>query len=249
MDLVVSNVSHCFFQDHETAYILRDISFSVEKGEFVSILGPSGCGKTTLLSIIAGLLKPTEGTVQKQEQIGYMLQHDFLFPWKTIGDNCGLGLKLMGKRMSESKQIVAELLAKVGLSDTAHLYPRQLSGGMRQRAALVRTLITDPQLLLLDESFSALDYQNKLRLEDIVSQLLHRTNKTAVLVTHDIEEAIAMSDRILLLSKGPSTIQKVIVIPEELRALSPLEARKHPQFLILREEIWKELTEIEAAEN
>lgn len=239
--LVAKNISHYFFQEQETAHIIDNISFSIDKGEFVSVLGPSGCGKTTLLSILAGLISPTEGILNKDDHIGYMLQQDFLFPWKSIGENCALGLHLMKTYTPESQTEIKRLLTQVGLKDTENMYPKQLSGGMRQRAALVRTLVTDPSLLLLDEPFSALDYQNKLKLEEIIFQLLNQTNKTSVLVTHDIEEAIAMSDRIFLLSERPSTIKYIIEVPQEIRKLPPLEARKHLQFSKLLESIWKEL--------
>ena len=247
-ELVVKNISHYIFQEQSTVEILHHISFSIHKGEFVSLVGPSGCGKTTLLSIMAGLMAPTEGTM-RADNIGYMLQEDFLFPWKTIGENCALGLKIMKTYTPESQHHIGQLLAHVGLENTRHLYPKQLSGGMRQRVALVRTLITNPQLLLLDEPFSALDYQNKLKLEAIVFQLLNQTPKTSVLVTHDIEEAIAMSDRIFILSVKPATIKKMIQVPFAIRCLPPIDARKHPKFSSLREEIWKELNAFEPGEN
>lgn len=247
--LVAENISHYFFQEQETAQIIDNISFSIHKGEFVSLLGPSGCGKTTLLSIIAGLISPTEGTIYKDNCIGYMLQQDYLFPWKSIAENCALGLHLMKTYTPESKAEIKRLLTEVGLENTENMYPKQLSGGMRQRVALVRTLVTNPSLLLLDEPFSALDYQNKLKLEDIIFQLLNQSNKTSVLVTHDIEEAIAMSDRIFLLCKQPSTIKYIIEVPQEIRELPPLEARKHPKFSVLLESIWKELNTDESREN
>jgi len=244
-DLVAKNISHYIFLQKSTIEILQNISFSIDRGEFVSLLGPSGCGKTTLLSIIAGLITPTDGTIQRTDKMGYMLQEDFLFPWKSIGENCALGLQLTNTYSSESKDYIGQLLAQVGLENTENMYPNQLSGGMRQRVALVRTLVTNPQLLLLDEPFSALDYQNKLKLEEIVFQLLNQSPKTTVLVTHDIEEAIAMSHRIFVLSVKPSTIKKMLEVPLEIRNLSPLEARKHPDFSMLREEIWKELNVLE----
>ena len=247
--LVAKNISHYFFQEQSVLHIIDDLSFSIEQGEFISLLGPSGCGKTTLLSIISGLLIPTEGSLHIEDNIGYMLQQDFLFPWKTIEDNCALGLHLHKKFTEEAKNEISRLLTEVGLENTETLYPNQLSGGMRQRAAFIRTLITNPQLLLLDEPFSALDYQNKLKLEDIVFQLLKDSDKTSVLVTHDIEEAIAMSDRIFLLDSRPSKIKRIIEVPEEIRRLSPLEARKHPQFSLLLEEIWKELSDSETGKN
>lgn len=247
--LQVEQISHAFFQEDNWTEVLRQISFSVDKGEFISLLGPSGCGKTTLLSIIAGLLPPLEGKISTKEIPGYMLQHDYLFPWKTIEENCILGLRLMGIYTTESKKEIHDLLKKVGLENTEKMYPHQLSGGMRQRVALVRTLATKPNLLLLDEPFSALDYQNKLKLEELVFQLLRQYNKTSILVTHDIEEAIAMSDRIFLLSTQPGEIVNVINVPNGIRALSPLEARKHLTFPQILEELWKEMENLESSKN
>lgn len=247
--LQVEQISHAFFQEDNWTEVLRQISFSVDKGEFISLLGPSGCGKTTLLSIIAGLLPPLEGRISTKESPGYMLQHDYLFPWKTIEENCMLGLRLMGTYTTKSKEEIYGLLKKVGLENTEKMYPHQLSGGMRQRVALVRTLATKPNLLLLDEPFSALDYQNKLKLEELVFQLLRQYNKTSILVTHDIEEAIAMSDRIFLLSTQPGEIVNVINVPNGIRALSPLEARKHPTFPHIFEELWKEMENLESRKN
>ena len=192
------------------------MSLQVEEGEFISILGPSGCGKTTLLSIIAGLLDPIDGIVfldgepitTKTSSMGYMLQQDYLFPWKTIEENIMLGLHIRKIYDEQMKEHTLNLLQQVGLHGVEGQYPRELSGGMRQRAALVRTLATDPKILLLDEPFSALDYQTKLKLEELVFNLLNKYKKTSLLVTHDIEEAIAMSDRIYLLQANPGKIAK-----------------------------------------
>ena len=192
------------------------MSLQVEEGEFISILGPSGCGKTTLLSIIAGLLDPIDGIVfldgepitTKTSSMGYMLQEDYLFPWKTIEENIMLGLHIRKIYDEQMKEHTLNLLKQVGLHGVEGQYPRELSGGMRQRVALVRTLATDPKILLLDEPFSALDYQTKLKLEELVFNLLNKYKKTSLLVTHDIEEAIAMSDRIYLLQANPGKIAK-----------------------------------------
>ena len=192
------------------------MSLQVEEGEFISILYPSGCGKTTLLSIIAGLLDPIDGIVfldgepitTKTSSMGYMLQQDYLFPWKTIEENIMLGLHIRKIYDEQMKEHTLNLLKQVGLYGVEGQYPRELSGGMRQRAALVRTLATDPKILLLDEPFSALDYQTKLKLEELVFNLLNKYKKTSLLVTHDIEEAIAMSDRIYLLQANPGKIAK-----------------------------------------
>lgn len=252
--LRISNVHHTYFTKKSAVTALYDISLEVEEGEFVSFLGPSGCGKTTLLSIIAGLLQPTEGTIELEgkpvsaadNDIGYMLQQDYLFPWKTIEQNIQLGLKLNKRLNEETKKYTLNLLKKMGLQNVEHLYPKQLSGGMRQRAALVRTLSTEPKLLMLDEPFSALDYQTKLNLEDLVFETLKHFQKTAILVTHDIGEAIAMSDRIFLLSARPGKLYKTFLVPEELRRLPPFQARNnHEEFQELFQMIWKELKSLE----
>ena len=172
--------------------------------------------------------------------MGYMLQQDYLFPWKTIEENIMLGLHIRKIYDEQTKEHTLQLLKQVGLHDVEQQYPRELSGGMRQRAALVRTLATDPKILLLDEPFSALDYQTKLKLEDLVFSLLRKYKKTSLLVTHDIEEAIAMSDRIYLLQANPENC-KTFIVPESIRSLSPLESRHHHDFPSLFQNIWKEL--------
>lgn len=251
--LSIDQLYHGYFTKDEASLVLANISLSVQEGEFVSILGASGCGKTTLLSLISGLLVPLSGTVtlegeiitKPSSKIGYMLQQDYLFPWKTIQENVVTGLRITNNYNEENKRYTIQLLNQVGLQDIEHLYPRHLSGGMRQRAALVRTLTTHPKLLLLDEPFSALDYQTKLKLEELVFSLLQQFQKTSILVTHDLEEAIAMSDRIILLQARPGRIAKEIIIPEDIRVLPPFQARSHPSFPPLFQTIWKELEAIE----
>ncbi|WP_096152871.1 MULTISPECIES: ABC transporter ATP-binding protein [Bacillus] len=251
--LSIEQIEHVYFTIEQATKVLEDVSLSVEEGEFISLLGPSGCGKTTILSIIAGLLYPTGGKVQLEgrspkqakDDIGYMLQQDYLFPWKTIEENIFLGLKVTGTINNENKLKTLQLLSKMGLENVEKLYPSQLSGGMRQRVALVRTLATNPKLLLLDEPFSALDFQTKLRLEDLVQTTLKSINKTAILVTHDIGEAIAMSDRIFLLKANPGSVAKTFFVPEDLRKLTPFKARQHPQYAELFQKIWKELEQLE----
>ncbi|MBD1380229.1 ABC transporter ATP-binding protein [Metabacillus arenae] len=251
--LTIDQVYHTYFTKESATTALENISLSIEEGEFISFLGPSGCGKTTLLSIIAGLIEPTEGSVKiknetvgrMQSSIGYMLQQDYLFPWKTIEENILLGLKISKQINEKTKQKSLHLLNEIGLHNVEKHFPRQLSGGMRQRAALVRTLSTNPKILLLDEPFSALDYQTKLKLENLVFSTLKEYEKTALLVTHDIEEAIAMSDRIFLLSKKPGTIARMFIVPNELKQLLPFEARQHEEFSTLFQQIWKELDQLE----
>lgn len=249
----LNQINHIYFSRKTATTALEDISLSIEEGEFISFLGPSGCGKTTLLSIIAGLISPTEGSITIENQtlsdnknlIGYMLQQDYLFPWKTNKENILIGLKTMGAYTKENEQLALNLLKEMDLEGVEDLYPQQLSGGMRQRVALVRTLSTNPKLLLLDEPFSALDYMTKLKLEDHVSKTLKGFNKTAMLVTHDIDEAIAMSDRIFLLSPRPGRLAKTFIVPEELRNTLPFEARQHPKFSEIFQKIWKELNKFE----
>jgi len=247
--LTVKDLHHTYFTRTSATIALSDITLDVKEGEFVSFLGPSGCGKTTLLSIIAGLIEPTGGSVllenkpikTSQNDIGYMLQQDYLFPWKTIEENIQLGLKINGNLTNAKKEEASNLLKQMGLHHVEASYPKQLSGGMRQRVALVRTLATEPKLLMLDEPFSALDFQTKLKLEDHVSNTLKTFNKTAILVTHDIGEAIAMSDRIILFSPSPGRVHKTFIVPEELKTLPPFKARNHPLYTELFQNIWKEL--------
>ncbi|MBA2873893.1 ABC transporter ATP-binding protein [Thermaerobacillus caldiproteolyticus] len=254
--LVVDHVSHTYFTEKAAVTALENVSLEIEKGEFVSFLGPSGCGKTTLLSIIAALIQPTKGSVILEGEkvhsihpsVGYMLQQDYLFPWKTIEENILLGLTIMGMNSNEAKQRALDLLSRIGLKGVETYYPNQLSGGMRQRAALVRTLATDPKILLLDEPFSALDYQTKLKLEELVWKTLKEYKKTALLVTHDIGEAIAMSDRIFLFSAKPGRLVRTFIVPKELRNLSPFHSRNHTTFSELFQFIWKELDSLEANE-
>ncbi|USK35180.1 ABC transporter ATP-binding protein [Bacillus sp. F19] len=251
--LQLNSISQTYFSKRSATTALEDISLSVREGEFISFLGPSGCGKTTVLSIIAGLFPPTEGSVTLSDQlikgphpkIGYMLQQDYLFPWKTVKENVLLGLKLRDQLNEQHVSNTFSLLKEVGLEGTLDMYPSQLSGGMRQRVAFVRTLATNPKILLLDEPFSALDYQTKLKLEDLVSVTLTEHNKTAILVTHDISEAIAMSERIILFSKNPGRIFRTFKIPETLRKLTPFEARQHPDFSLMFQQIWEELEHTE----
>lgn len=255
--LTVNQVSHHYYSKKDYTKALENISFTLDQGEFISILGPSGCGKTTLLSIVAGLISPTRGETildgasdrkaGNKAHMGYMLQQDYLFPWKTIKENVLLGPKINKKHDASMDQRAKKMLEEVGLQDIGDSYPDELSGGMRQRAALARTLITEPKLLLLDEPFSALDFQTKLRLEDFVSQLLKQYNKAALLVTHDISEAIVMSDRILLLKPRPGEIQEIFKMPGELRNLPPFQARQHPSFQEIFDEVWKEMSALETS--
>lgn len=253
--LTLNQISHLYFSKKGYTKALNNISLSIKEGEFISLLGPSGCGKSSILSIIAGIIKQTEGSVllngdpisNSNQEIGYMLQQDYLFPWKTIIDNVLIGPKVHQKNTKETADRALQLLQEVGLENVATRYPDSLSGGMRQRVALVRTLITNPKILLLDEPFSALDYQTKLKLEDLVFKLLHSYHKTAILVTHDIGEAISMSDRIFVMNANPGRIAKVFEVPVELRNELPFLVRRHPKYQNIFDRVWEELNKNESA--
>jgi len=227
---------------------LDNIDFDVFKGEFVSIIGPSGCGKTTILSIISGLIKASSGTVlvngeapkAKDSQCGYMFQRDNLLPWRTIEKNVFLGLEVQGKNTKENKAKALELLDKYGLKDFKRKRPDELSGGMRQRVALIRTLALNPSILLLDEPFSALDYQTRLNVCDDVANIIRLEKKTAILVTHDLQEAISMSDRILVLSKRPAHIKAIYTLDFD-KSLTPFEKRQLPEAETLFNKLWGEI--------
>lgn len=227
---------------------LEDITFSIEEGEFVSIVGPSGCGKSTLLSIIAGLETPSGGEIRVDgkkslgvnAKIGYMPQKDQLFSWRTIWDNVTLGLEIRKCKDASHLSFVRQLLSRYGLSQFAGCVPGQLSGGMRQRCALIRTLATEPRILLLDEPFSALDYQTRLSVANDIYSIIKKEGKTAVLVTHDIAEAVSMSDRVMVLSSRPGRL-KTIVDQPELKGLDPMQRRDHAMFHQYFNQIWKEI--------
>ncbi|RKD23866.1 spermidine/putrescine ABC transporter ATP-binding protein [Ammoniphilus oxalaticus] len=247
--IAFDRVSKTFMTKNGENQAVDDISLTVDEGEFVSILGPSGCGKSTLLSMLSGLFQPTKGKVfvnnesvtKPRKDIGYMLQQDYLLSWRTIRQNILLGLEIQNALTSETERHALRLLAEMGLLSYKDHYPHQLSGGMRQRVALVRTLATNPQILLLDEPFSALDFQTKLRLEDLVADTLKRKKKTAILVTHDISEAVAMSDRIFVLKSSPGKIATTIEIPDSLREPLPFASRDVPDFQHYFQLVWKEL--------
>lgn len=249
----LKGVSQVYVNRQGAFSALQHIDLRIEPGEFVSIIGPSGCGKTTLLSLISGLLTPTSGSVsimgelikRPTPRVGYMLQQDYLFPWRTIEENVCLGLELLGRKDDASRAYAADLLAEMGLSEFAAAFPQQLSGGMRQRVALVRTLATEPDILLLDEPFSALDYQTKLQLEDLIVSTLKARGKTAVLVTHDISEAIAMSDRIIVLQPNPGRLLADVAVPDAIRQAPPLHAREKEGFHELFRRLWSMFEQIE----
>lgn len=228
---------------------LQDVDLAVQAHEFVSIVGQSGCGKSTLLSLVSGLLRPTRGEVLidgvpvegTSKKVGYMLQQDYLFNWRTILDNALLGLELQKSKTPKAVQEVRQMLKDYGLGGFEHYYPPQLSGGMRQRVALIRTLATKPDLLLLDEPFSALDYQSRLAVGEEVARILRERKKTVLMVTHDISEAVSMSNRVVVLSPRPGTVRSIHPIGLGELGLSPLQTREHPSFRDYFIAIWKEL--------
>ena len=248
----ILNLQHISYTYHtlegETP-ALSDISFSLNKGEFAAIVGPSGCGKSTLLSLICGLLPCSDGQItingrhlkESTTNVGYMLQHDELFEWRTIYNNVILGLEIQHALTARTKKRAHELLNIYGLSDFENSRPSELSGGMRQRAALIRTLILEPELLLLDEPFSALDYQTRLSVCDDISSILRSTKKTAVLVTHDLSEAISIADRIIILTPRPGRIKKIHPIHFPADCATPLKRRNCPEFSGYFNAVWKEL--------
>lgn len=222
---------------------LQNISFHVEEGEFLSIVGPSGCGKSTLLSMIAGLVSPEEGSIRTNGcRIGYMLQRDHLFEWRTVLKNILLGPEIGHCLTSEKKQLADRLLKQYGLYSFKDKYPSQLSGGMRQRAALIRTLVMEPDLLLLDEPFSALDYQTRLNVSDDIYRIIKKEHKTAILVTHDLSEAISLGERIVVLTTRPGTVKDIITVDLTLnKERTPLLSRGAPEFKTYFNLLWKEL--------
>lgn len=227
---------------------LRDVSFDVQEGEFCSIVGPSGCGKSTLLSALAGLERLSGGSLEldgepvcgPSRKVGFMPQRDQLFEWRSIWGNVTLGLTVRGENTPQRQAHVRELLERYGLVDFAQKRPSQLSGGMRQRCALIRTLAAQPKVLLLDEPFSALDYQTRLAVSADIYRIIRQEGKTALLVTHDISEAISLSDRVVVLSHRPAVVKSVHRLTQ-LQGVPPLQRRDHPAFAGYFKSIWKEL--------
>lgn len=248
MSIHLRHAAACYQAPDGEVEAVRDVSFDVAQGEFVSLVGPSGCGKSTLLSAIAGLEPLSGGAIDVAGQpvtgptrrIGFMPQRDQLFEWKSIWDNVTLGLAVQRERGGTAYDHVAELLARYELEGFAKKRPCQLSGGMRQRCALIRTLATDPEILLLDEPFSALDYQTRLAVSADIWRIIRQEGKTALLVTHDIAEAVSMSDRVVVLSARPAVVKTVLDMGA-LRGLPPLERRNTTEFHRYFDLIWKEL--------
>ncbi len=248
----LSDVSLRYFSPETETEALAGIALSIQAGEFVSIIGQSGCGKSTLLSLVAGLMHPTAGAVlidgvrveRPSPKVGYMLQQDYLFEWRTILENTLLGAEIQHRDMRAARERAIQLLTRFGLGQFLSYLPRQLSGGMRQRVALARTLVTEPDIILLDEPFSALDSQTRIALADEVAETLRREGKTAILVTHDIGEAIAMADRVVVMSRRPGRIRSdhAITFASTGGARpAPFAARSTPEFNVYFKTLWEEL--------
>ncbi len=248
--LELKNIGYSYHSLHGETKAIENISFGVGVGEFVAVVGPSGCGKSTLLSIIAGLMEPEQGSIIVNNpdgslhypRVGYMLQRDHLFEWRTVYKNVTLGLEINHMMTEERLLYVDQLLIDYGLDKFREKRPGELSGGMKQRAALIRTLAMDPQLLLMDEPFSALDYQTRLMVSADICRLIRATGKTMLLITHDLSEAISLADRVIILSGRPARLKKDLPIRLTLADDDPLAARNAPEFNQYFNTLWEELT-------
>lgn len=246
--LQMQNVSLTYHTSKNETLAVQNLSFDCNEGELLGIVGPSGCGKTTILSLMSGILTPSSGEVliggEKADchsgMTGYMLQKDELMPWRSILSNVTLGLEIKKQKTAEKIEYAKELLKKYNLYDFKDFYPNQLSGGMKQRVALIRTLVMQPKLMLLDEPFSALDFQTRLNVVEDVYSILKSENKSAVFVTHDISEAISLCDRVIILTQRPSQVKKIIDV-SPLKELTPLQRRESPKFSAYFDEIWSNL--------
>lgn len=241
--LEMKNVSKTFYTEIGALDVLENITFNLNEGEIIAIVGPSGSGKSTLLNIISKLIEPTEGEIYVDGEIGYMFQRDHLFNWRTVWKNIMLGLEIKKEKNQENIDKTKDLLTKYGLIDFINSYPQELSGGMRQRIALIRTLATNPQVLLLDEPFSALDYQTRINVSEDIFKMIKDSNVSAILVTHDISEAIAMADRVIVLSHRPAKVKKIIDIKTDSPDNTPFNKRLSSEFRKYFDEIWGLLNE------
>lgn len=243
--LEFKNVNKSFFDTKKETKVLNELDFSLDENEKISIVGPSGCGKSTILNLASDLLSVDDGEIIKNGNVGYMFQNDNLFEWRTIFKNITLGLEIKGKIKKEDKQRIIELLKKYGLYEFKDKHPSELSGGMRQRVALIRTLVLNPDILLLDEPFSALDAQTKLMVNEDIYNIVSKENKSVIMVTHDIAEAIAFSNKVIVLTKRPSRVKKIYDIKfknlKENR--TPLKARGQSEFKDYFDAIWRDLNE------
>lgn len=249
--LSLTDISYSYNTPKAEIPALDGICLDIAPGSFTSIVGPSGCGKSTLLSIICGLLKPDSGYITSSkyntdndsyiQHIGYMPQKDTLFEWRTIYANVTLGLEINHLKDASHLAEIDNMLKEYGLYQFRNVYPNELSGGMRQRAALIRTLALNPDILLLDEPFSALDYQTRLEVSNDIGCIIKEQKKTALLVTHDISEAISMGDRVVILSHRPARIKKIINIELSINNRTPFSSRQAPEFAGYFNEIWEEI--------
>lgn len=242
--LQIKNLSKIYHDKFSETLAIDNLNLEIYDKEIVSIVGPSGCGKSTLLSILAGLIDKSSGNIifNGKIKLSYMLQTDSLFPWRTILDNCLLGLEINKMKTKENIKKVKDLLIKYGLGDFMNKYPDNLSGGMKQRVALIRTLAINPDVLLLDEPYSALDYQTRLKMSDDLYKIIKAEGKTAILITHDIGEALSLSDRVIVLSKRPSTVKQIYNIELEHKNI-PTKNRKDTMFSYYYDLIWREIDE------
>lgn len=247
--VICKNITMKYQSPNGETEAIEDVSFTVKENEFVSIIGPSGCGKSTLLSIIAGLIPPTSGSIlingqdiaTQKVRIGYMPQKDSLLPFRTIRQNVLLGLEILRDLTPENVAYADQLLETYGLKQFASKYPKQLSGGMRQRCALIRTLAIRPDILLLDEAFSALDYQTRLAVSDDIYSIIKKEGKTAIMVTHDISESVSMSDRVIVLTRRPAVIKHIHQIHFAKGRTTPFESREQPEFRDYFNQIWRDI--------
>jgi NitT/TauT family transport system ATP-binding protein len=251
--LRIDNVSYSYHNLEGETPALDNVSFQVNDGEFLAIVGPSGCGKSTLLSLIAGLISPNNGDIyinkkdikSSGKNIGYMLQKDHLLEWRSTLRNLTLGLEIQHKLTENSYVLINDMLTTYGLITFRNARPSELSGGMRQRAALIRTLLLEPDILLLDEPFSALDYQTRIEVSDDIWDIIRKEKKTAILITHDISEAISMADRIIVFTNRPGTVKRVIDLNLTVDDKTPFRTRSAPEFKDYFNLIWKELNKNE----
>ena len=240
--LSIKNLKKIYHTRDSETLAVDNFSFDLKDGEFVAIVGPSGCGKSTILSILCGLEEKSNGDIKKEKNIslGYMLQQDCLFPWRNIFDNCTLGLEVQNNLTKENLTYVNNLLDTYGLKDFKKSYPNNLSGGMRQRVALIRTLATNPDILLLDEPFSALDYTSRLAISEDIYNILKQEKKSVIMVTHDIAEAISMCDKVIVLTDRPSKIKKIYDIKLTNKS-TPIKNRNSKEFSYYYDQIWKDI--------
>ena len=240
--LKITNLKKIYHTKNKEIEAISDFSLTLNENEFIALVGPSGCGKSTILKILSGIEEKSDGKVEIKEntKLGYMLQEDSLFDWLTIKENCLLGLKIQNILNEENEKNVLRLLETYGLKDFINSYPSNLSGGMRQRVALIRTLAINPDILLLDEPFSALDYQSRLAVSDDVYKIIKKEKKSAIIVTHDIAEAISMADHIIVLTNRPCKIKNIYEIKLTNKS-TPIENRKAKEFSTYYDKIWKDI--------